>query len=111
MLHEIRLKVQRLICWLFGHKNHSLVKKDFFSNRSYIECFDCGKTITFAKKDSEEIVRIYANLDEEVKAFNEAIDEQEKSAIKVREQQRRDGVFAKQKRVKKNAKKGNQKTK
>ena len=101
-------KIQRLICWLFGHKNHSTLKKTLWGNWC-ISCYDCDKTILLDEKNSSDVKKYYDNIDEEVKLINEVMDEKEKSFIKVREQQRRDGKFAKQKREK-NARKKTRKS-
>ena len=100
VLHEARIKIQRFICWLFGHKDYSPLRKSETSGYHYIFCFDCEKVIWLDDKDSKEVTKLYVDWAEEEKLINEVMDEKEKSIIKVREQKRRDGVFAKQKRDK-----------
>ena len=100
--YEIRLKIQRVICWLFGHKHVSSLHASSGGYRWFVLCLDCSKILWLDDKESEETTRLYANIDEEAKLINDVIEDEEKSAIKIKEQKRRNGVFAKQKRVKKN---------
>lgn len=99
MLHEIRLRLQRSWCWLFGHKNRSGLRKDRW-DWYYIHCYDCEEDIHVSYDDNVKIDDIEKANQEENKLISEIMDEKEKSEIKIMQQQRRDGVFAKQKRDK-----------